>query len=416
MTPNDSVFVHPFSNGVTLLAELVPHVQSVAATFLVPAGSKDDPSKCRGLAAAVCEMMSRGCGERDSREFVLELDNLGVERNESVSPMYAAFGFATLAEQFEPTMAIYGDYLRRPRLPESHLEPIRNLLFQELQSLEDDPTQKVFNELRRLQYPLPWGESAQGTPEGVRAIDQEAIRRFYEEHMHSGDVIIGVAGKFDFAAVRDCVERYFGDWEPSGRAPVAESAPAARSAHIPFDSNQTHIGVSFPSVPYRHEDYFQAFGAVCVLSGGMSARLFTEVRERRGLCYSVFASQHSLRDLGSVLCYAGTSAERAQETLDVTVSELRRLAEGVGEDELDRVKARVKSSLIMQQEMSAARSSAVARDWFHLGRVRPIRELEQIVDDLTPATINAYLEANPPSDMRFVTMGPEPLKLPGSAE
>ena len=416
MTRNDDVQIYSLPNGITLIAEAVPHVRSVAATILVPAGGKDDPPDRRGLASAVCEMMSRGCGDRDSRQFVLELDNLGVERNESVSPMYTAFGFSTLADKLGPTMEIYGDYLRRPRLPEEHLGPIRRLLLQELQSIEDDPTQKVFNELRRLQYPSPWGESPQGTAEGVAAIELDEMRRFHQQHMHAGEVIIGVAGSFDFASVRDSVQRHFGDWESTERESVVEAVPAVRSMHLPYDSSQTHIGISFPSVPYRHGDYFQAFGAVCVLSGGMSARLFTEVRERRGLCYTVFASQHSLQHLGSVLCYAGTSAERAQETLDVTVSELLRLADGVTEEELARVKARIKSSLIMQQEMSAARSSAVARDWFHLGRVRSVGELEQIVDALTPETINTYLEANPPSELRVVTMGPEPLTMPSSIE
>ena len=124
------------------------------------------------------------------------------------------------------------------------------------------------------------------------------------------------------------------------------------------ESNQTQIGIAFDSVPYRHPDYFQAWGAVGVLSGGMSSRLFTEVREKRGLCYSVYATMHTLRDRGSVLCYAGTSAERAQETLDVTLGELVRLAEGIEADELARLKARIKSSLIMQQESSSSRSPA----------------------------------------------------------
>ena len=414
MTSNDDVQVHFLANGLTLIAESVPRVQSVAATILVPVGAKDDPADRRGMASAVCEMMSRGCGDRDSRQFVLELDNLGVERNESVSSMYTAFGFATLADKFEPTMAVYGDYLRRPRLPQEHLEPIRRLLLQELQSMEDDPTQKVLNELRRRQYPSPWGESPQGTAEGVSAITLNEMREFHEKHSHAGDIIIGVAGKFDFGAVKDCVERHFGDWKATEREPVVEAPPAKRFVHLPYDSSQTHIGISFESVPYSHPDYFQAFGAVGVLSGGMSARLFTEVRERRGLCYTVFASQHSLQHLGAVLCYAGTSAERAQETLNVTHSELIKLVDGVTEEELDRVKARIKSGLIMQQESSAARSSAVARDWFHIKRVRSVRELEGIVNGLAPETINAYLRANPPSNMRVVTMGPEPLDSPES--
>lgn len=144
----------------------------------------------------------------------------------------------------------------------------------------------------------------------------------------------------------------------------------------------------------------------------MSCRLFTEIRERRGLCYSVYASHHTLVDRGSVLCYAGTSAERAQETLDVLVAELKRLAAGIEPAELARLKARVKSGLIMQQESSSARSGSIAREHYLLGRVRTLDEISKLVDAVTYESINAYLAANPPRDFVVATLGPAPLELP----
>jgi predicted Zn-dependent peptidase len=204
----------------------------------------------------------------------------------------------------------------------------------------------------------------------------------------------------------------FSDWEPGDAHPIAEAPHARRHEHLPYESNQTQIGVSYPSVPYRDPDYFQAWGAVGVLSGGMSARLFTEVRERRGLCYSVYATYHTLLDRAGVFCYAGTSADRAQETLDVLVGELTRLARGVEAHELDRLKARIKSALIMQQESSSARSSAIARDSYHLGRVRTLDELGQLVDGLTCQSINAYLAEHPPGDFTVVTLGRRKLEVP----
>ena len=117
-----------------------------------------------------------------------------------------------------------------------------------------------------------------------------------------------------------------GDWQPADGAAIDEHPAQGGYLHVPYDSDQTQIGIAYASVPYRHPDYFQAWGAVGVLGGGMSSRLFTEVRERRGLCYSVYASYHTLRDRAGVFCYAGSSAQRAQETLDVTLGELRRLA------------------------------------------------------------------------------------------
>jgi predicted Zn-dependent peptidase len=204
----------------------------------------------------------------------------------------------------------------------------------------------------------------------------------------------------------------FGDWPTVGEAEptIANGRPLGN--HVPFESGQSHLGVAFPTIPYKHPDYFQAWAAVGVLSSGSSSRLFTQVRERRGLCYTVYASLHTQRDRASVLTYAGTTAERAQETLNVTVDELRRLGAGIEQSELDRLKARIKSSLIMQQESTSARSGAIARDWYHLGRARTLAEVGRIVDGLTAGSINAFLERNPPRDLLVVTLGPEPLEMP----
>ena len=148
---------------------------------------------------------------------------------------------------------------------------------------------------------------------------------------------------------------------------------AARSrtiaAHITKDLEQTQIGVAYPSVPIGDPDYYAALGAVNVLSGGMSSRLFTEIREKEGLCYSVWATYQTLKDRARVICYAGSRNERSQDTLDVLLRELRRLPEGVETEEVERVQAGLKSSLIMQQE-STARPRAVAGVGLVLSRPR----------------------------------------------
>ncbi len=170
-----------------------------------------------------------------------------------------------------------------------------------------------------------------------------------------------MSGRVDWAAVKDIVGELLADWKSSDADEPGDGQRGVKNEHLDHQSNQTQIGIAYPSVPYRHPDYFRASGAVGVLSGGMSARLFTEVREKRGLCYTVFASHHTQRDRACVLCYAGTSSERAQETLDVTLGELRRISKGILSEELSRLKARVKSGLIMQGESSSARSGAIAR-------------------------------------------------------
>ena len=148
-----------------------------------------------------------------------------------------------------------------------------------------------------------------------------------------------------------------------------------------------------------------------VLSGGMSARLFTEVREKRGLCYSVNASLNSLLREGRVLCYAGTTVERAQETHDVTLGELVRLGDGIQSHELERCKARAKSSLIMQQESTMSRASSIARDWYFLNRVQTLDDIAREIDELTVASVLDYVHQHPARDFTVLTIGPNPLNV-----
>jgi predicted Zn-dependent peptidase len=148
-----------------------------------------------------------------------------------------------------------------------------------------------------------------------------------------------------------------------------------------------------------------------VLGGGSSSRLFSEVRERRGLCYSVSAGYHTLRDYASAICYSGTSAARAQETLDVMLAEIDRLPGTIEEAELDRVKSRAKSALVMQQESSAARAAWIARQWYHLGKVRTLAEELDRYDRLSVSSIEEWLALHPVADLSVVSLGREPLEV-----
>ena len=407
------ILSHIFPNGLVLVAEPIKSLQSAAFTLLVPAGCSRDPKSLSGLSGFTCEMTLRGAGKRGSRQFIADLDHLGVERGESVSPSHASYSGATVAVNLREALAIFADVLQRPHLPDDQIEAGRQVMLQELQTVEDDPAQKTMLELRRQHYPAPWGQPSHGNRESLEAISIDDIKRHFEMQFRPNGTILGVAGKFDWEELKDLVENLIDGWGQRESEKLEEVELGQKYVHIPYDSNQTHIGISYPSVPYRHPDYFQAWGALGVLSGGMSARLFTEVRERRGLCYTVYASYNTLKDRAGVFAYAGTSSERAQETLNVMCAELVRLGEGVEQTELDRLKARIKSALVMQHESSSARSDAVARDWFHLGRARTLDEIGQIIDDLSCESINKYLAKNLPQDFKVVTLGQNELEVPG---
>jgi len=408
------IYSHTLANGLVLLAEPMKSLESAAFTIRVPGGFVHEPATRGGLSVLTNEMTLRGAGSRDSRQFVEDLDNLGVERGESVTDALCGYSGATLAKNLPAALDIYADVLRRAQLPADELESARMVALQELAGVEDEPGQRVMQELRRLHYPQPWGRRSQGQREALETITLDEIQAHYQRCFQPKDAIIAVAGKIDWPRIRDHVEKLFGDWKPVPQPPIVDLDRSQRRGHIHHESNQTHVAVAYDSIPYSHPDYFLAWGAVGVLSGGMSSRLFTEVREKRGLCYTVSASHATLKHRGSVLCYSGTTAERAQETLDVILAEVVRLADGIESHELDRLKARIKSGLIMQQESSSSRSSSIARDWYLIGRVRTLDEISSIIDGLSADGINAYLKKSPPRDFTVVTLGQKALEVRGA--
>ncbi|MFQ5732410.1 MAG: M16 family metallopeptidase [Planctomycetaceae bacterium] len=409
---DQNITIHEFTNGLTLVTEAMLDVQSAAFSMLVPGGAIFDPDGGNGTAAILSDLITRGAGDRDSRRLSESLDNLGLQRHESVGSVHLSFSGATVAENLSEALRIYADVIRRPRLPADQFEAARAGVEQSLRAIEDEPRQKIMQRLRRHCYPDPWGRSVDGSLEELPAITADSVRHHYETCLRPNGAILGVAGRIDAAAITDLVGDLFGDWERQPERNVADGPQGESRSHIEHDSTQTHIGLAFPTVVYSDPDYYAAWAAVSLLSGGMSARLFTEVREKRGLCYAISASLHALKEHARVLGYAGTTNERAQHTLDAMLLSILWLANGIADDELKRCKARAKSSLIMQQESTIARAGAVARDWFHLGRVTTLDEVREKIEALTVDSVLAYVHAHPPRELTILTIGPKPLEVP----
>ncbi len=408
----EPIQVYEYENGLTLVTQRMDWVESVAFSLLVPAGCSRDPQSLLGLGNITCEMVQRGCGPRDSRQFVNDLENLGVDHSASVSNSHASFGGAMLADKLEAALTIHADLVQCPHLPADQLEDARLTCIQEIRALEDNLAQRALQALRLRRYGEPFGRSSQGALETMSRIGMDDIRAFFATAYRPNGAILSVAGKIDFPRLRDRVGELFASWRPAPNAELECVPQNGAPEHIPHESNQTHIAIGYESVPYCHADYYQARAAVGVLSDGMSSRLFTEVSEKRGLSYAVYAVCHTVRDRGSVFCYAGTTTERAQETLDVMLHELRQLSCGVHADELQRLKARLKSALIMQQESSSARSGSIAADWYYLRRIQTLEEVGRIVDGLTCESINRYLAEHLPAEFLIVTLGQNALELP----
>ncbi|MGH7169744.1 MAG: M16 family metallopeptidase, partial [Gemmataceae bacterium] len=317
----------------------------------------------------------------------------------------------TVARNLSAALDIYADILRRPHLPDDELPAVQALAYQDLRSLEDEPRSKVSLALRKHLYPAPLSNDRRGTAEGITALTSEAIRRHHQKWFRPHGALLSVAGNIEWQPLRDQIERLFGDWEGAADRTLTYGSQPPRRSHVAKELEQTHITVAYPSVPIGHADYYTALGAVYVLSspGGMSSRLFTEIREKRGLCYSVSAGHDTLKDRANIIAYAGTTSERAQETLDVLLAEIRRLQEGIEVEEVERIQAGIKSGLIMQQESTRARASFLASDWYYLGRVRSQDEIQSAIDGLTPAIILDHVRRCPPRDFVIVTLGPKAL-------
>jgi len=402
---------HVLGNGMVLLGEPMEAVQSVAFDFMLPCGAATLPDGCCGAGNIISDWIFRGAGDRDSRQLSDALDGLGLHRATSVNSSHIAVGAALEAGNIAQALDLYADVVARPRLDANEFDPARQLAIESVRSLDDDPRHKVMLKLREQFYPDPLGRSSLGEIDQLAGLTAEQTRAIVGQRFNLSQTIFAIAGKYDFDAVCKQAERLFGSIEHRPLAGIKMGCKGARYVHIPHDGAQVHIGLMTDTVTASHEDYYNARVAVSVLSGGMSARLFTEVREKRGLCYAVGASYHCLKDAAGVACYAGTTPDKSQETFDVIVAEFRRLAEGISEDEIARAKVGLKSSLILNSESSSSRAGAIGTDYYMLGRVRSLDEIKQRIEATTVESVLGFLRRRRFDDFTVVTIGPKEIDV-----
>ena len=403
---------HTLGNGMKLVAEKMPGVRSAAMSLLTPAGASTDPVDGLGTANVLSELVLRGAGERDSRQLTDHLDRLGLQRSGSASVLHTRFGASAMAANVMAGLDVYADILRRARLPEDGFAPAIDLTLQGLDGIDDDPRQKLSIKLRECHWPWPLGRNTLGDPAHVEKLPLDDLRTAYRTRYRPEQTILAVAGDVDFGFLKDKAESLFGDWTAAPAAPVPARDTRKRLHFEEQKSEQTHIGLAYDAIDETHADYYAVRLATEVLSGGMSGRLFTEIREKKALVYSVNAGYSSLPGRGAIMGYAGTSNERAQQTLDAFLVELHRLSDGITDQELKRAKTGLKSSTIMSGESTGSRSGAIAHDCFVRGRLRTMDEIIAAIDAVTVDRVNDYLAANRPKDFTIVIVGPKELNLP----
>jgi len=376
---------------------------------MLPAGASVVGEGFCGVGSVISDWIFRGAGDLSSRELGDALDGLGLHRSSSVGSAHLSLGAALEASNLGAALDLYADIILRPSMQDDQFEPARQLAIDGVHSLDDDPRQKVMVKLREQFYPHPLGRSTIGHVDELKTLTAEKTRGIVNEHFRLSETVFSVAGKYDFDKVCRQLEGLFGGRSSERGGAIEVGAKAGKYTHIDDDSSQVHIGLMADAVTLADEDYYNARVAVSILSGGMSARLFTEVREKRGLCYAIGARYHGLKDAAGVMCYAGTTPDKAQETYDVVRNEFGRLGEGVSEEELARAKVGLESALILQSESSSSRAGSLGADYYMLGRVRSLDEIKEGVEATSVESVLGYLQNNRFGDYTVVTIGPKRL-------
>lgn len=404
------MIIHTLPNGLAILIEPMPGVASAAMSLLVPCGVATDPADKQGLACVIQEMTLRGAGKRSSRELSDDLDRLGIQRSSSVGVYHARYSAAATADNLLNSLPIYADIIQRPTLADDEFEPARQLSQQSLEGLEDDPRGKVLVELRKAHWPDPLGRHAMGEMQHLETLTVDDVRNELTRRYTPKGSILSIAGAVDTQNVIERVTATFGSWKGPAEPtlPVANSVSPVR--FLQQESEQTHIGIACPAVREVDPEYYVARVAAEILSGGSGGRLFTEIREKQGLCYSVGTSYAALRDRASLMGYAGSSNDRAQATLDAFIAELKKLQQGVTADEVERAKIGLLSSTVMSSESTSARSGAIASDYFTRGRLRPMGEIITEISSITHEQVNNFVKNTPLGPFTTVIVGPKELE------
>ena len=399
--------LHRLSNGLTLVFEPQPWLETLSLTLLVPFGSATDPDGAEGSANVLHNWLQRGAGGLGSRELSERLDDLGVIRGGGSGREATTLSAAFLAADLAAALPLVASMATAPALADDEFEGAREAAVEELKALQDSPADLLSEALNRHFFAGPHRRSAVGSMESLTALTPESLRQDAATRLGAQGSILAVAGGTDYERLVATVEDVFGDWHGATKSLPQPEISAPQRHHVEADSNQVQIGLAYSGfVPGTPAAYRNSL-ALAVLSGSAGARLHTEVREKRGLVYSVSASSRSLKGFGYVVGYAGTTPERAHETLAVYMSELARLQDGVSADEFERAKVGLLSNLVMNGESSGATAGRLASDTFTIGRPRTLAEISGTVAAITHDDLNAFLADLPTVRPTIVTLGPK---------
>lgn len=403
--------IHTLDNGIRIVTEPMPGAQSLVISFRFTFGAQDDPDDRLGITRIAEDVLFKGTPNRDARAIFNAFDGLGIRRSSSTSIEHTSFLAQVLPDKFKSAIELYSELFRSASFPQDQIEIAKTLTLEELKRLEDNPAQQAIYKTYQAGLGSPMGRIPLGEPDTVQVISPAGVRRHWDAHCKPSNLLIGIAGGLSSEVIIETIGKVFGDWAgtPTDAQEPHVISVVDRNVHHEKSSEQAHICMLSLGVPRGHELYYAGQLAVAILSGGGSSRLFTEVREKRGLAYSVTAFYQARRGGGLIAVYAGTTADRAQETLDVCQSEITRLARDVTQEELTRAKTVIKGRLFTTGDLPEGRAGGIIEDLFLQGRVRTIDEIAASIDSVTLDQIPQYFATFPTSPNTLLVLGPQPL-------
>ncbi|QYX57571.1 insulinase family protein [Roseovarius sp. SCSIO 43702] len=379
-----SVRLTEFSNGFRVVSEHMPGLQSAAIGIWVLAGARHERSEQNGIAHFLEHMAFKGTKRRSALEIAEAIEDVGGYINAYTTREVTAY-YARVLERDTPlALDVVADILRNPVFDADEIEVERGVILQEIGQALDTPDDVIFDWLQEQAYPdHPLGRTILGAEDRVRGFGRADLERFVGERYQPQQMILAAAGAVDHEALVRQAETLFADMARGAGGTVEPARFTGGEARVIKSLEQAHFALALEGPDYRAPGIHTAQIYANALGGSMSSRLFQEVRERRGLCYTIFAQAGAYSDTGMMTVYAGTAAEQLSELVEITVDEMKRAADDMREDEIERARAQMKAGLLMGLESPSNRAERLARMLQIWGRVPELDEVVARIDAVT---------------------------------
>ncbi|MDI3253214.1 MAG: pitrilysin family protein [Bacillota bacterium] len=380
-------------NGLTILTEKMGHIRSVAMGVWIRTGSRHETPEINGISHFVEHMVFKGTKSRSAQLIAREVDAIGGNLDAFTGKETVCFNIKVLDEHVPVALDILSDLVLNPVFSSDEISRERGVILEEIKMDEDNPdylVHEIFTQNFWKDHPL--GRPILGTRETVRRFERDTLFDFYGQRFHGGNMIFSAAGNIDHDAFVEQVTRRF-ESLPAG-TPVTAQAPPRTAARIILRNKkaleQVQLCLGVPAPPIADETRYATLVLNTILGGGMSSRLFQTVREERGLAYSIYSDLNPYRDTGSLCVYAGTSADRAIQVVQLVMEQFRRLkTEPLPSDELRRAKDQLKGNLLLSLESSMSRMSNLARQQMYFDHFFGMQEILDRVESITEDQVMA---------------------------